>query len=540
MVIQVYEADSFARPGTGTVNGIRPHRVQPDEMAYSLNMRPFAGNWVMRGGCVQQGTAPASAKVTWLFHAYDTTGGSLVVRMAMINTSLYYKVGAGAWTSFKAGLTAGTYPVAVAYKDTVYWCNATDTPLAISIANPPVASNWTTLPSGINPAWVVLHKNRLYYGGDTSTPQQVWMTDPGAPSTTTATNVYNVPDDQNGNFPKIAVNVGNGIGLFCQDFLCYLTGTGPLTHQIYQLPRGAACVAWRSVVDMGEFGAYFLTENGVFSWDGNSPPIPVDPFRRFNWTDIDMTTETNIWAFRVGDEYRLYFKSKGDTFATTATAASVLASSTARTRFAVLAAARTRLTRVAFSTAGTISHYVAYDCRLKQYSLHTGAHLCGAWTQYRYGDTQDPWVGSVAADGAVYMADQISAFTDASQGTGSSTIVCYLKTGTIGHYASRTRIHRIKALFGVGFTADSDVLIRVWQDGTQGEPQPPAAEKTVRLGLTGEVNGYEGQWTDAVPVDETMNYTGQIGYFPQVEYTYSGSGPFEFRGHTIYYEAQED
>lgn len=539
MASRIYTANNFSKPGGGIVNGLRPHLVQQDEMAFSLNMRLASGNWVKRGGTVAQGSAAAAAKVTWLFHAYDTTGGSLVVRMAMISTVLYYRIGSGAWTSFKTGLTAGTYPSAVAYQDKVYWTNGVDTPQVITIANPPVASNWTTLPTGIIPSWVVLQKNRIYYGGDTSTPNLVYFTDFGTPATTQTTNFYQVPDDQNGNYPKAACNIGDGIGLFCQDFLVYLTGVGPLTHQLFHMPRGSACVARRSVVDMGEFGAYFLTERGIFSWDGNSPPIPVDPFGRINWSDIDMTTEDNIWAMRVGDEYRIYYKSKGDTSATTASAADVLASSTARTRMTILYWALTRITAVPFTTSGTIGYYLAYDCRLKQWSLHTGNHLCGAWTQYRYGDTQDPWVGSAAADGLVFMADQISAFTD-----NAVSIVCYLKTGSLV-WNERAKVTRVKAQFGVVRSGDAKVRICVWQNGLQGEPDPPAAEATASLALTSAPGGADtynmpGNWLDFVPVDEDLAYTGEVGYDPQLEYTFVANTAFEFRGHKIYVEIEED
>lgn len=526
-------ADRFTRPGSGLVNGMRAMTLNPDEFAFLQNVKPYAGNIVSRGGTVAQGSSLAAATVTWLFHAYGTSASAaLVVRLAMCGTLLRYKIGAGVWTDLLIGLTAGTYPVAVAYKGHVYWCDGTNTPQDITIANPPTITPWVTLPAGINPTWVVLHKNRLKYGGDLTTPNYYYMTEFGTPGTTESVNFYLQPDDQNGNYPKIAVNVGNRVALFCQDFLVSHSGTGPNTDQFFPFPRGAACTAWRSVVDMGEFGVFYLTERGVFAFDGGSPPEPLDPFNRVNWSDFDMTTEALIWALRVGDEYRLYFKSKGDLQSSTATAATILASSTARTRFTTLWAARNATTVKPFVAAGTVSHYYSYDCRLKIWSgPHTGVHLCGAWEQYRYGDTQDPWVGDATTGGLVLKADQQSAFTD-----NGTPFDCIIRTGVIGNAYHKTEIIRIIAKFGICYRPEAKVRVAVWQNGSNAEP--PASVHSANLYfkaalVSASASNKPTDYEDFVQIEFTPKYDKPLGLEPQIEYRFASGEGFEFRGHEI-------
>ena len=531
-----YEAEGWVRPGCGTVDGYSPAMLREDEGSVLQNLKIMNGKLVKRGGTVIQGSAPASATVRCLILCYSTdVATALALRVALIGTAWYYKVGAGAWTSFKTGYTAGTYPVFVAYQGKVYVVDGTNTPFYFTIANPPVPTNWTTLPSGINPAWVVLHYNRLRYGGDLTTPNYYYMTDPGDPTTTTTTNFYLQPDDQNGNYPKIAIVNNNRIGLFCQDFLVSMSGAGPYTDQFYPLPRGAANVAWRSVVDMGEFGVFFLTERGVFNWDLNGSPVPIDPFGKIDWGSIDFTTEALTWAMRVGDEYRLYFKAKGDITRTSASAAAIIASSTGYTRVGGVYAARTFVSLRAFTTSTTTDSYYSYDCRLRQMTgPHTGGHLCGAWEQYRYGDTQDPWVGSAAADGKVWKADQQSAFTDDT----TTAIECVYRSGAVGARRKTTRVTRITTEFGVvDAPAESGVEVSLWQNGMQ-DGFAYCAVYSVGISRRPEDGGDILDMEDFVVNETIPQYKGGVGKQPQLQIRYAGQSPFELRSYALDYESE--
>lgn len=537
-----YEFSGIYRPEAGLVDGWKPAALREDEVAVAQNMIPRNGGWCKRGGTVLQGSAPASATVRCLIHCYGTdASAALVVRVALIGTAWYYKVGAGAWTSFKTGYTAGTYPVFATYKGQVYVVDGVNTPFYFTIANPPVAANWTTLPSGINPTWVLLEYNRIRYGGDLTTPNYFYMTNVGDPTTTTVTDFYLQPDDQNGNYPKIAVFNNNRIGLFCQDFLVAQTGAGPFTDQFYQMPRGAANVAWRSVVDMGEFGVYFLTARGVFSWDLNGPPVPIDPFGRINWGNIDFTTEALTWAMRVGDEYRIYFKVKGDITNTSESLSAILLTSTAETRVSTYYAARTALTLEPFTTSTTSGYYYSYDCRKRQFSgPHTGGHLCGAWEQYRYGDTQDPWVGSAGADGKVWKADQQSAFTDDT----TIAIICLLRTGAIGPRRKKTKVERISAEFGVvDAAAQASVEVSVYQNGKQSDVSQPVAAYSVNIsrkasqGDDNALNDLE-DCEDFVISEKTPDYTSKSLPQPQIEFKYTGQSPFSIYSYEIDYTSE--
>jgi hypothetical protein len=531
-----HEASKFMRPGSGLVDGMRAFTLQADEFSILQNVKQYIGNLTSRGGATAVGSSLGSATVTWTFTAYGTdVATALVVRLAACSTKIKYKIGAGAWTDLKTGLTAGTYWVAVQWKNHVYLCDGVNTPQDITIANPPTVTDWITFPSGINPTWVVLHYQKLKYGGDLTTPNYYYQTEFGTANTTLTTSFYLQPDDQNGNYPKIAVTNRNRVAMFCQDFLIAHSGAGPNSDQFFQMPRGAACTAWRSVVDMGEFGVFYLSERGVSNWDLNSPPEPIDPFGRINWGNIDLTTEAYTWAMRVGDVYRIFFKSKGDIQNTTASASAVLVSSTALTRMSNLFSGRTFLTRTAFTTSGSTDHYYDYDCRRKVWSgPHTGQYLSGHWTQYRYGDTQDPILGDSTTGGVVVLADQQSAFTD-----NTVPFTCLIRTGVIGNPYKHTKISRITAKFGVLQKASATVDIRVLQMGSD----TPVAQYTANLNSMAPVGQVAGSlnppapMADFVQVEFVPDYKGRaVQLEPQVEFQYAGGEGFELRGYIIEFE----
>lgn len=510
----------WTAPGAGLANGRRAHLTRPDQFITCQNMIPRAGVMMKRGGTVQQGSALEAATVRWLHHAYGANASTaLRIRMALCGNDLYYKTVAGAWTSFATGLTTGTFPQAVTYKDQVWWCDGTNTPLKITIADPAVDTSWGGLPSGINPRWVVLHKNRLYYGGDITTPNLVYMTGPGTPETTATTDFYAVPDDQRGFFPRIATNLGEGIGLFAQDYLCYLTGTGPLSHRIYHLPKGAACLYWRTVVDMGGY-TIFLTERGPFAWDGHTVAEPLDPYGEINFGDFNFATVENTWACRYGDYYMLGFQSKGNSVA--------VDSGTAYTRSSTTFSAVTRLTR---STTGDSQsgHFLLYDTRLKQWSgPHSGDFLCAAWEEALYGDTQDLWVGDSTSGGKVGKFDQAGTYTDYT-----APYECVLRTGSLAPTFSRGTVERVKLQASAQKTTTGKVSVAVWYNGSLREPAAwtegmslnPAAPMG---GDPAVFSGGEAPVEDFVVREAKRPYNAHQkgGYEPQIEISENSSEAF--------------
>lgn len=527
-----WRIEDFRAPGCGLANGLKQHLLQPNQFTELSNLVLRNGVLMKRGGTVQQGDAPDAAVVRWIYNAYDTVGGSVINRLRFCNGKIQYLTG-GAWTNLATGLTATTYPNAVSYKDAVYWVDGTNTPRVITIGSPPTIANWTTLPSGINPRWVVLHQNRLYYGGDITTPTYVYMTAPGDPTTTGTTDFYQVPDNQRGFYPAAAVNVGDGIGLFAQDYLCYLTGTGPLSHRIYQLPKGAAALYPRTVVDMGGF-AIFMTERGPFIWDGHTVAEPLDPYGDINWGDINFTTNTDTHAVRYGDYYILFYRSKGNV--TTA------ATGTAFTRFSTIAAAATRLSTVASASAPSqTSNYIIYDTRLKQWGGGTGNISCAHWEEALYGDTQDLWVGDSTTGGKVGKWDQAGTYTDYT--------VPYetrLRTAPAGDAFRRCSIDRILLMSQVQQTNTGKCQIAVWSNGSVKEP--PTWRESVDLtpmGTQGGVPnryGEEDQQEDVIVRQAVSPYkgTGKAGFQPQIEITEASDQPFVIRGIEADFTTEED
>lgn len=524
-----YIADDWRAPGAGLANALRPHLVRMDEFSSIQNMWLRSGNLVKRGGAVQQGDAPDAAVVRWQFNAYDTAGSSIRNRLRFCNGKIQYLDGSS-WMNLATGLTATTYPSAVQWKDAVYWCDGVNTPRVITIASPPTIANWTTMPSGINPSLVVLHENRLYITNDTSTPQQLWMCDFGTPSTFVSTEFYQVPDNQNGNFPKAMVNCGKGFLMLCQDFLCYLTGTGPLSHRIWQYPRGAACIAWRSAADMGDFGVVYLTERDLFVTDGTSPPENLTN-GKVNFGDVNLTSETDTHAVRYGDIYILFYRSKGDTMSA--------ATQTARGRFSAVYAARNRVT---MATGGsTTSHYIAYDVRNRQVvGAGTGAYASAAWEQYRSGDTQDLWVGSATTSGESYKWDQAGTWQD-----DGVDYECIVKTGSVAPDAFQLySVDKIQLKCQSVKSGHCVAEVRVYFDGL-------AAENDVAWKADARI-GSEGPQGDDISLEPMRNLSGMVvrnirpdttaaqqkGVDPQVEIRVVTATEFELDGISVYTTAQ--
>ena len=517
-------------PGAGLANALRPHLLRGDEFTMLYNVWLRSGNIVKRGGSVTQGSQPDAAVHRWMAHGYDTAGSSIRNRLRFVNGKFQW-LNSTTWTDIVSGtgFTATTYPVSVQYQDKVFVVDAVNTPQQITIAATPTIANWTTMPSGINPSWVVLHNNRLYIGNDTSTPHQVWMCDPGTPATFQATEFYAVPDNQNGNFPKIAVNCGKGFLLLCQDYLCYLTGDGPNSHRIWQHPRGAACVGWRTAVDMGDFGVIYLTERGLFASDGTSPQEPIDPYGKINWGDINLTTETDNWAVRYGDIYILFYRSKGDPGPSPTTTVG-----TVYFRSSTFYNTMSFVTRVTTASNTTATHYIAYDCRKKQFiGMGSGAYSCGAWEQYRSGDTQDLWVGSATTNGKTYKWDQPGTWQD-----DSVSYPCIIKTGSVAQdpFAQYT-VDKVQVKASTIKSVADAAEVNVYFNGDCDETKI-AWQKTINLGemntLGDDASAYEPvtELADQVVKNVRPDVQGapKKGLDPQVEVRHTGSTEFEVRG----------
>ena len=510
-----WRSGGWRAPGAMLISGSHAALLQANQFSMLQNCWQRFGKIVKRGGTAIQGSALSAATCRWLQHAYSANSSTaLALRLGLSGTLIRYKVGAGGWTTVTSGLTAGTFPISVTYKDIVWWCDGTNSARQLTIANPPVDSAWGGLPSGINPSWVVLHKNRLYYGGDLSSPTYVYMTNPGTPTTTTTTDFYQIPDDQRGFYPKIAVDMGEGIGFFAQDYKCFMTGTGPLSHRIYQFEKAAAPISWRTVVSMGDGLAFYLTERGPYSWDGHSPAIPLDPYEEQNWGDIDLTTETDTWAIRYGDYYILAYKSKGNTTAA--------ATGTALMRPSMLMANRTRLTTAATGDT-TTARCMIYDTKQKQWSgVHDFKFLSGAVEEALYADTQDLWVGDATTTGNVGKWDQAGTYQDYS-----ANYEMKVRTGGIGDEFGRTSVDAVRLKLSIQKTETAQAQVQVYSNGSVRDPAtwgPVPIDMSMASGLSYGPAHYTNDDTpeDFVIRQALSPYKGQVGksgYSPQIEFT---------------------
>ena len=199
------------------------------------------------------------------------------------------------------------------------------------------------------------------------------------------------------------------------------------------------------------------------------------------------------------------------------------------------------ITRTPFIAGGTPTHYYSYDCRINIMSgPHTGAHLSGAWEQYKYGDTQDPWVGDATTGGKVWKADQQSAFTD----DGTVAIDCVLRTGAIGNRHRKTTIQRVTADFTViDAAAESAMSVLIYQNG-HADPTRFVAKMDWSIGRKSALGMDAGAMNPLVDCEDFVvkegipKYLKPAGYQPQVEFRYSGQGAFAVRSYEIEFDTE--
>lgn len=526
--------DSFGRPGCGSASGLPAHQRRPDDFRDLENCVFYKGMVTKIGGTTLQGSAIASVSVPWLFHAYSDTSG-LRVTMCQAGAALYQKITTGGWTAISGGgsLSTTAYPVAVQYKNKVYWVNGASA-LVITIANPPVASSWTTLASGAAPTCVCLHLNRLYYDHGSSRRSQIHYTNFGDPTVTDSGSAFNVPDDQAGFYPTIFLGLGDRIIFFCQDYIVMLTGAGPFTFNKEQAPRGAALFAWRTAVNMGEY-VMFLGTDGIYVTDGTRAPQIIDLSGRINFDDWDMRTVEHTHAVRVDDEYCIFFRSKGDQVP----ALSRPAKSMSLYYYMVAS----RLTRtLAASAPTTTSHYYRISRRTGQYSgPHTGPWLSAAWQQFSttHSDNQELWFGSAFAGGKVAAADQTT-FTHVTSTGNTDILPMRWRSGSLaprdepGAQFKLWKVEEVVLAFGTQKRTAGGGSLRVYFDGKLTEW---SMERTIPLSKKqpgirgeacepGELEMPEGAVYAFRPNGEEQN----IGYWPEMEFEELSDQPVQIWG----------
>ena len=150
-------------------------------------------------------------------------------------------------------------------------------------------------------------------------------------------------------------------------------------------------------------------------------------------------------------------------------------------------------------------------------------------------------MGSAAADGKVWKADQQSAFTDDT----TTPIVCLLRTGAIGPRRRKTKIERIVAEFGViDAAAEASVMISVYQGGKQSSVSQPVASYSANLsrksalGEDGPLADQENN-EDFVISEGVPDYTSRVLPQPQIEFMYSGQSAFEIRSYEADFTSEE-
>lgn len=398
-----YRCEAFGMPEAGLRSGVRGHRLRPWQAQILQNWQLQGDSLVRRRGSTQQGTVVSGMNkpITGLHHFYS---GTTSARLAAAGTKWFYKIG-GDWTDSGLAVTATKYTVAAQYQGYGWIVNGTDTPQRFTPTTGAVTA-WTTQAS-IIPQWVAgPYRQRLFYN-DAANPHRVYYTGQGTPQTTDATSWLAVPDDQNGNFPRIGMMVGNDwIGCFGQEHAVNLSGASPLSFRTVKMPAGPGLVSWRTVVDMGGF-VILMTGDGPMIWDGYGPLIPIDPRRTVDWSDVDYTTPEHCWAVRYHNKWILFYRSKAAAAASTQTSPRMFG------WMAGISSALLGLFRRVGAQSQT-SHFISYDLVTKTFDgPHTGCWLSGAQAQYRNSDRQELWLGhSGSAWGGVAITDQPDVYKD--------------------------------------------------------------------------------------------------------------------------------
>ena len=442
-----------------TLNNVAaPFLLSPYELSLMVNIRADGPTLVKRGGTVAVGTAANASKPLGLWLAYRADGTATPVRYQLGgNGTFYYSTDNTTWPSTTlTGWSTTLYPSAAVYQGSIFWCNGSDTPKRSSLSSPTTISTWGTLPTDFNPSWVIAYGNRLYAGGDTSTPNRVHFSDFGDPLTWQEQNFYSFPDNQNGGSPVAAAEMPKGIILFGADFVGTLTGYSELDHELQPWPRRSALLSKRGICNMGGSAAYGTPE-GPELFDGTSMPRPLDAFHRVNWGDANMVDPNDIWFLRTGPwMMRCYFKSRGLTKA--AASATVSVGRLVASMYAYVVSFLTRST----TPPSAISHYYEYNFVTDSWSgPHDGAHSCGEWETFLHGDRQYAWVAGVAT-GLVMKADQ-EVYTDADNS--SKPYEAIVRTGGFGLDPSKKyKINQVDLVCSTSAMA-SGVRVRVYGEG---------------------------------------------------------------------------
>lgn len=518
----------FRRPESGTADHEQPHLRAPDDFGEMENFVFSGAGIVKRGGTVQQGTAPAAAKVWFLYSAYDSDS-TTVVRLAQVGTVLYYKITSGSWTSLKTGLAAA-YATATTYKGHVYMVNGTDA-RDITIANPPTDTAWITLASGATPYLVCTHQNRVLYDHGGTARYRIHFTAFFDPNTTDTDDEFKVPDDQGGFYPVAMVAMDEGVCFAGQDWIGGLTGAGPFTFRLKTMPKGAPLVDGRAICSMGTYVIY-LTPHGPYYYDlSDSPPEAIDPYERRAYHNMDFTTAGDTHLHRVGEECWMFFRSKGYQ--------QPAAAQTPRNLVAFFAAYLSRLVRVvSASQPATTSHHYRFHTKRKQWSgPHSGAWSCLSWESWHNGDTQAVWLGSAWAGGKTVKADQTT-LTDVDSTSDTSLYTARLKTGALldrqlGPIAPFLD-HEVQQVFLMHGTRTGGGAgtLRVYLDNKE----KASFEKTVPLDVMGPIMGQNGgpgiidRQGGAVYAAKPDGNQKNIGLWPQLEFEETSSRPVEIRG----------
>jgi hypothetical protein len=502
------ELYNFHSPVASLNNTYPSFALKPNQFRVMSNIKLEGAVLAKRGGAVPVGSATSSAKVMGVWHGYRADGTETPVRLRFEGGAFQFTTGTAWSATGLSGWSTSVFPSVAFFQDDFYACNGTQTPQKFPMSDPTTFGSWGTLPTGFNPKWVVAYGNRLYAGGDISTPNRVHFSDFGDPATWQEQNFYTFPDNQQGGSAVTAMAVPTAIILQGLDFFGTLTGYSEVDHSIQAWPRRAALVSPRAFCDMGGM-VVTLTPEGPELLDGYSQPRNLDPDKEIDWGDMNLTTQNDTWIMRSGpSSFKVFFRSRGQT--TSSSSATVSASRLFTTIFAY---ARSFLSRVSAASApANTSHYYEYDLITRSWSgPHTGPYTAGDWETAAHGDRQNPWAGH-SSNGKVFKLDQ-DTYTD-----DGVTYTVRLRTGSFGLSPFRKhKVNYVEAICNAGAISQG-VELNIYFD----EADTPSNEKKYSRPLA-------VQRGDFVVLRWDLSKHNVFGFSPEIELVEDSNKPFVVR-----------
>lgn len=210
----------------------------------------------------------------------------------------------GSLTALKTGLSSSATAYTFAQSnDVLYVCNGVDTPQQYD------GSTWQAVSSssgytGSIPVskFVVFHKNRLWVV-DKDNPTKLVFSDLGSYNKFTSTNIIYAPSPKSGDPITGLVVFQDNLIIFTRKTKFVLFGDDPGNFVLRQSSGKKGSVN-QSTIATSPNHIYFLSDDGVYRYNGSSDELMSDPIQ----TEINnMSDKTKASAVYHGNYYRLYY-----------------------------------------------------------------------------------------------------------------------------------------------------------------------------------------------------------------------------------------